>query len=114
MRTTSTDDSRMFYLYTHSIPGARWQKTATATIVLADLTEGEAFEKEVEMIARFKGAGQCEANTSTGGRGVGIQDRWWGSTIRQVLTGSSLTENRVRPVAHAHRDEFMVPNLQCA
>lgn len=56
-------------------------------VLAADLTEAEAFEKEIELIAYYKSIGQCQANVSLGGNGVRVPERWWGEKISNALIG---------------------------
>lgn len=52
-----------------------------------DLSEDEAYLKEVLWIKHFKSIGQCDANVSLGGKGVMVEKRWWGDKIANSLKG---------------------------
>lgn len=58
-----------------------------STVLFADLTEAEAFSKEIETIAAYKAIGQCVANFTDGGDGVRVEKRWWGKAISESLKG---------------------------
>jgi hypothetical protein len=56
-------------------------------IIEDNLTEDEAYKKEIEYIKYFKDIGLCDANVSLGGKGVNVPKRWWGENISKSLIG---------------------------
>jgi hypothetical protein len=69
-------------------------------IMISDLTEEEAFQKEIEFITLYKSYGWCEANLAAGGLG-GSHPAWnkgqsWSNLVKQKiadkLIGTKLSE----------------------
>lgn len=52
-----------------------------------DLTEDQAYKKEIELIKKYKSYGQCYANFTNGGDGVRVDKRWWNDKISKSLKG---------------------------
>ncbi len=52
-----------------------------------NLTSDEAYFLEFKVITFFKSLGLCKANTSYGGKGVNVPERWWGLEISKSLQG---------------------------
>lgn len=52
-----------------------------------NLSEIEAFNYEISLIAKEKSNGGCSANFTIGGDGVRVDNRWWNDKISKALTG---------------------------
>lgn len=107
------DETPKYYVYAHLKPSGEifyvgkgsgerltltsnrsefWKRTAqkngfSAIKLLENLTEKEAFEKEIELIAEYKAKGLCKVNISLGGDGVKVKKRWWNKAISKALKG---------------------------
>lgn len=117
------DSANPFYVYAHQKPngeifyigkgsGNRLQTTGnrsefwkrivkkygfTAIKLVENLTEKESFEKEIELIAKYKALGQCVANFTIGGDGVQVEKRWWGAAISKAMTGKKAPTGKENP-----------------
>jgi hypothetical protein len=56
-------------------------------ILEGNLTEQEAYSREIAWIKHYKGIGQCDANFTDGGDGVRVAKRWWNEAISNALKG---------------------------
>ena len=107
------DSNKKYYVYAHSKPNGEvfyigkgsgdrlnktgnrsdfWKRTVAkygfiASKLADTLTEREAFDKEIELIAEYKKQGFCKVNISLGGDGVKVEKRWWGAKQSAALKG---------------------------
>jgi hypothetical protein len=63
-------------------------------IVEGNLTEKEAYDKEIIWIKHYKESGQCDANFTDGGDGVRVEKRWWSEAISNALKGKKRASGR--------------------
>jgi hypothetical protein len=66
----------------------------TPMILEKNLTEKEAYDKEIIWIKHYKETGQCDANFTNGGDGVRVNKRWWNEKISKALSGIKRPEGR--------------------
>jgi hypothetical protein len=59
-----------------------------------NLTETEAYGKEVIWIKHYKKTGQCDANFTNGGDGIRVNKRWWNAAISKALKGRPAKKGR--------------------
>ena len=102
-----------YFIYAHTLPdgkvfyvgkgsGQRHLKTSNrsvywkrivkkygyrAIILENNLSEEQAYQREIYWIEYYKDNGQCFANFTNGGDGVRVTKRWWGDAISQSMRG---------------------------
>jgi hypothetical protein len=64
-------------------------------ILEKNLTEKEAYDKEIVWIKHYKETGQCDANFTNGGDGVRVEKRWWNEAISRALKGKIMPKGRL-------------------
>lgn len=97
-----TPDGKVFYVgkgkgirqYQTGNRNVYWKRIAVkygykSMIIENNLTEQEAYEKEIIWIKHYKETGQCDANFTEGGDGVRVEKRWWNKKISAALMGKS-------------------------
>lgn len=101
-----------------------WQNIAKqgylVEIIMEDLTEEEAFVKEIEFIKMYRAMGYCEANLTDGGEGAkgcirskkvrkAISKRMMGNKIGAINRGRVLSKEWREKLSKAHKGQKPTP-----
>jgi hypothetical protein len=101
------DTNAIFYIgkgsgkraYIKSNRSSYWKRIVNAhgykVIFLEEnLSEEDAFNFEISLIATYKSRGNCEANFTIGGDGVRVDKRWWNDKISKALIGKKVPKGK--------------------
>jgi len=78
-------------------------------LLARNLSEEEAYIREVEWIDYYKRMGWCEANFTIGGDGVRVEKRWWNEAISKSLKGKPGAKGKAN---HSYKDVISEADLR--